>query len=77
MTKELTAPHPTLPELGRVLTTAPSPDWGRLGWGVSRKGLFQMRHTGLDPVSPASIEGFKIIPPLASVQLCDSETSSE
>ena len=32
-----------------------------------------MRHTGLDPVSPASLEGFKINSVLIqSVQLCDS-----
>ena len=28
---------------------------------TSRKDLLSMRHTGLDPVSPTSIEGFKII----------------
>ena len=29
-----------LPKLRGNRQNAPSPDWGRLGWGVSRKGIF-------------------------------------
>ena len=51
MTKEMTVPHPNPPRVGEGILqipfpklrgnrqNAPSPDWGRLGWGVSRKGL--------------------------------------
>ena len=35
-------PLPTLalPEQGRESSNTPSPDWGRSGWGVSRKGFY-------------------------------------
>ena len=39
MTKNRSLPTPALPELGREQTNTPSPDWGRLGWGVARKGF--------------------------------------
>ena len=82
MTKKQPLPTLALPEQGRESSNTPSPDWGRSGWGVSRKGFVfivilnsgvernviqnplqvsPMRHTGLDPVSPSSSEGFKII----------------
>ena len=48
-------------KLSQGCQKAPSPDWGRLGWGVSRKGLLPMSHSVLDTESPASIEGFKFI----------------
>ena len=63
------------------VTKCTFPDLGKAGWGVSRKGLLSMRHTGLykanrrnevrtsepvcraDPVSPASLEDFKLFSP--------------
>ena len=77
MTKNRSLPTLTLPEQGRESSNTPSPDWGRSGWGVSRKGFTfnaSFRPSSRSPLQVQKV--LKLFSPSQSVQLCDSESSS-
>ena len=77
MTKNQSLPTLTLPEQGRESSNTPSPDWGRSGWGVSRKGFTfnaSLRPSSRSPLQVQKV--LKLFSPSQSVQLCDSESSS-